>query len=459
MYKHIHFIGIGGIGMSAIAHLLLRSGVKVSGSDLKESAVTRRLKEQGADIFIGHKPENISGADLVVYSSAIKSENPEFRLAGEKGIAVMKRAEALAFLMDGKGQTVITVTGSHGKTTTASLISYLLLEAGLSPTIAVGGILKNIEANAYLGKSKFFVAEADESDGTFLYFRPDYSVITNIDYEHMDYYKESGRQNDAFNEFINRTKEGGCVFACGDDPRLRNILLGYKGEYLFFGLDQGAHVYADKISFNGLTSEFDCYFEKKCLGRFCLSLGGRHNISNALSVVALGVKLGISIDLIKKALVDYKGACRRLDLKYEGRGYTVVDDYAHHPSEIKASLSAIRDLKPQRLLVVFQPHRYSRTKLLLSEFAKCFDAADVLVITDIYAASESASEGISAESIVLQIKSGFPEKDVRYLKKEKVVAYLIDNVHKGDIIAVLGAGDISGVSDELAQILKGKDQT
>ncbi|MDD5731072.1 MAG: UDP-N-acetylmuramate--L-alanine ligase, partial [Candidatus Omnitrophica bacterium] len=354
--KHYHFIGIGGIGMSGIAKLLLRRGAEVSGSDAKESKATQELKDAGARIFIGHKNGNVLGADVVVYSSAIKEDNPEMVEAKKSNITLIKRAQALAGLM--KDKTVITITGSHGKTTTSSLVSYLLMEAGLSPSIAVGGIFKNINSNAFFGEGKFFVAEADESDGSFLYYDPFYSIITNIDHEHLDYYKDFRNLTAAFKEFIEKTDKAGCVFSSSDDRQLSEILLGYKGRKILFGLDNPADIYPANIELKELTSEFDCFYKDKFIGRFYLALGGRHNISNALSVIALGLELGIGLEVIKRTLANYKGSGRRLEFKLRDPDYTVIDDYAHHPTEIKATLSAVKALRFKRSIAVFQPHRY-----------------------------------------------------------------------------------------------------
>lgn len=455
MNRRYHFIGIGGIGMSGIAQLLLRNGLKVSGSDLKENRVTEELKGLGAQIFIGHDEENIKGADLIIYSSAIKEDNPEVRGAKRAGIPLIKRAQALAELM--KDKIVITVTGSHGKTTVTSLVSYLLLEAGLSPTAAIGGILRNIDTNACLGSGKFFVAEADESDGSFLYYRPKYSIVTNIDREHLDYYKEFKNEIDAFREFLNRTEDDGCVFCCADDMNLINILKDYKNRYVLFGLGENSQIYPKNIKLKGLSSEFDCFYNHKFIDKFYLALGGEHNISNALSVIALGLELGIDLEIIKKTLANYKGAGRRLEIKFNDKGLMLIDDYAHHPTEIRATLSAIRNLKQKRVIAVFQPHRYSRTKLLLDEFGKSFDLADYVVVTDIYPASEPPLKGINGRCVYDKIKEHAPDKEIVFLPKDEIIRHLVGIVKPGDLVITLGAGDIVKICDELVERLKRKD--
>jgi len=441
--------------MSGIAQLLLRNGLKVSGSDLKENRVTEELKGLGAQIFIGHDEENIKGADLIIYSSAIKEDNPEVRGAKRAGIPLIKRAQALAELM--KDKIVITVTGSHGKTTVTSLVSYLLLEAGLSPTAAIGGILRNIDTNACLGSGKFFVAEADESDGSFLYYRPKYSIVTNIDREHLDYYKEFKNEIDAFREFLNRTEDDGCVFCCADDMNLINILKDYKNRYVLFGLGENSQIYPKNIKLKGLSSEFDCFYNHKFIDKFYLALGGEHNISNALSVIALGLELGIDLEIIKKTLANYKGAVRRLEIKFNDKGLMLIDDYAHHPTEIRATLSAIRNLKQKRVIAVFQPHRYSRTKLLLDEFGKSFDLADYVVVTDIYPASEPPLKGINGRCVYDKIKEHAPDKKIVFLPKDEIIRHISAVIKPGDLVITLGAGDIVKICDELVERLKRKD--
>lgn len=450
--EYYHFIGIGGIGMSGIAYLLLKDGFRVSGSDLKENRITDELKSLGARIFIGHSAKNIDVQNLVVYSSAISEDNCELVQAKILNLPLIKRAQALARLMQGK--TAITVAGSHGKTTTTSLVSYMLLEAGFSPTAAIGGILNNINANACLGTGEFFVAEADESDGSFLSYSPKYSIITNIDREHLDYYRNFDNELKAFDSFMKRTQDGGCVFACSDDPNLLKMAGSYKGRHLFFGLNKHAQITAKNISFNGLSSDFDCYFKDKLVCRFHLALGGEHNISNSLAVIGLGLELGIDLGCMRKVLETYKGAGRRLEIKLQNDKYLLIDDYAHHPSEIKATLAAVTNLNAKRKIAVFQPHRYSRTQLLLDEFAGAFDSVDYLIITDIYAASEKPIEGVSSQKLLEKIKGHSRNIEALYLPKEEIIGHLLSIMRKDDLVITLGAGDIVKVSDVLAQKLR-----
>ncbi|MDD5654559.1 MAG: UDP-N-acetylmuramate--L-alanine ligase [Candidatus Omnitrophica bacterium] len=455
MTKHIHFIGVGGIGMSGIARILLKKGVKVSGSDLKDNRVLEDLRRSGCYIHVGHSASNINGADLVVYSSAIREDNPEMQEARSRGITVIQRAKMLSELMQDK--TVITVTGAHGKTTVTSLIAHLLIEAGLSPTVATGGILRNLDSNAYFGSGEYFVAEADESDGSFLYYKPDYSVITNIDYEHLDYYGNFANILDKFRKFLANTKDNGCVLCCGDDPNLRAILKGYHKKFLLFGFSSEFNIYAEKIEIAGLASEFDVFWKGKFLERFHLSLGGRHNISNALAVIAVALELGVGLRLIHKALSTYQGTQRRLQIKLDHNDMLLVDDYGHHPTEIKATLSAISYLGRRRVIVIFQPHRFTRTKFLLEDFGRSFNLADRVYVTDIYPAGEKPIEGIDGALVAEKIKMN-GHKDVQFLPKGGIIDQVLKEARAGDLILTLGAGDITRICDELAEAIKGKNQ-
>ncbi|MFH1578069.1 MAG: UDP-N-acetylmuramate--L-alanine ligase [Candidatus Omnitrophota bacterium] len=455
MNKHIHLIGIGGIGMSAVAHLLLKKGWQVTGCDLKDNDLIGNLRKSGISVRIGHDSRHLESVDRVVYSSAIPKDNPEIQEAKCRGISLIKRAEILAHLMEGK--TVVTVTGMHGKTTTASLVSFFMSEAGLSPTIALGGILENLGGNALTGEGKFFVAEADESDGSFLCYHPDYSIITNIDYEHLDYYKEFSSVLEAFSRFINQTHDQGCLFYWREDAYLKGLLKNYKKKSVSFGLSRDADISARDLSLEALKSEFDCFRGREFIGHFKLSLGGRHNILNSLAVIALGLELGIDREIIKQALLNYKGTRRRLQVKFESLDYLVFDDYAHHPTEIKATLEAVRLLNSRRLLAVFQPHRYSRTKSLLDSFATCFGLADHIVITDIYAAGENPIDGISGYSLYEKLKLG-KHAQARFCPKNDILDYLLKISMPGDLILFLGAGDITKISDELAEVFKRKGQ-
>ncbi len=438
--------------MSAIAHLLLAHGENVSGSDMTDSSIISGLRAEGARIDIGHNAVNLGNADVVVYSSAIGMDNPEVLAAREKGLLLLKRAQALAQLMEGK--EAIAVTGSHGKTTTTSLVSHLLLRAGLRPTVVAGGIVRNIGTNARFGDGVFFVAEADESDGSFLYYHPRFSIITNVDNEHLDYYKDFSNIVRAYSQFIYQTRQDGCVIACYDDPVLKNILSGYPYPYISYGLQPGAQISARGIRFSGLRASFEGTLGKESIGEFEVALGGMHNVVNSLAVIALAIKLNIDTAVVREALASFRGAARRLEVKFEHGGLMVIDDYGHHPTEIRATLAAAKGLPHQRLMVIFQPHRYSRTRLLFDQFARSFTEVDQLVITDIYAANEPAEEGVTAESLVTAVRAQHTRTDVRYLPKSAIISEVLKIAQPGDIIVTLGAGDITQISDELARCLK-----
>ncbi|MDD5006124.1 MAG: UDP-N-acetylmuramate--L-alanine ligase [Candidatus Omnitrophica bacterium] len=455
MSKRIHFIGIGGIGMSGIAQLCLKKGYKVSGSDINESDSTQNLARLGADIHIGHSRECIKDKDLIVYSSAITSENCELDEAIRKKIAVVKRAELLASLMD--KQTVIAVTGAHGKTTTSSLAAHLLNEANLSPTIAVGGIVNNISNNAKLGLGKYFVAEADESDGSFLFYKPDYSIITNIDYEHLDFYQTFENVREAFKKFILNTQKDGCVFWCFDDKELYNIIKDIKKRNISFGLDEKADIYASNIKFDSFSSQFDVFYKNKFVDKFGLSIAGRHNISNSLSVIALGLELKLDEGLIKKALKSFSGAKRRFQVEYNQDDILVINDYAHHPTEIRATIETAKRLNKKRLVVVFQPHRYTRMKYLLEKFSKSFFDADYLFITDIYSAGETKIDGVDVANLY-NIMNKFAKPQTRFADRNMLVTEVLNFVQKGDLLLFLGAGDINKICYGLVRELKRKSK-
>ncbi|MBF0384599.1 MAG: UDP-N-acetylmuramate--L-alanine ligase [Candidatus Omnitrophica bacterium] len=450
MKKHYHLIGIGGIGMGALAVLLLQKNNMVSGSDLHSNKVIEGLVKEGAKVAIGHKSENIEGADIVVYSSAIKNDNPEIISAKKLGIPVMPRAKLLAQLI--QDHIAITVSGAHGKTTTTSMLANLLIKANLKPTIAIGGIMKNTETNANLGKSEYFVAELDESDGSFLYFSPQYSVITNIDREHMDFYGSWDNLLKAWEEFIGKTSPEGVILACGDDNNLLNLLKRGNRRYITYGLTQINDIVAHNVSSREFGIRFDCFKEGKNLGEVNLNIPGRHNALNAMAVIGVGLELKIGFETIRKSLEQFKGVKRRLDIKGKGKGVTVIDDYGHHPTEIKATLEALKGMKKQRLITVFQPHRFSRLSDLMDEFSVCFNDTDHLIITDIYAASEKPLENINASVLCDRIKKN--GKEAVYLPKEKIIGFLLDFAKDGDIVLTLGAGDITKVSDDLVKVLK-----
>ncbi len=436
--------------MGAIASILLDKGLGVSGSDLVENRITLNLKEKGAKVFLGHKKENIDGADIIVYSSAVKKDNPEVISAKEKNLLVIPRAKLLAELME--EHTGITVAGAHGKTTTTSMVANLLIKAKFCPTTTIGGILKNIDTNASLGKSEYFVSELDESDGSFLYFSPQYSIITNIDREHMDFYLTWESILKAYEDFIRKTKEDGLIIACGDDVNLNNLLKKSNRKFISYGFTQVNDYLALNIKSEGFTTNFDCFKSGEKLGNITLNIPGRHNVLNALAAIVLGLELRIDFNLIKKSLAEFAGVRRRLDVKGQVNDIMVIDDYGHHPTEIKATLAAVNSLRKERLITVFQPHRYTRLFHLMEDFSTSLLDCDFLVITDIYAASEKPIENVSSENLCDKIKEK-GNKNVIYLPKDKILSFLLDFIKPGDIVLTLGAGDITKISDQIVDKL------
>jgi UDP-N-acetylmuramate--alanine ligase len=452
MYKQIHFIGIGGIGMSGIAQLYLEQGISVTGSDIRDSERIQLLRLKGAQVYIGHHPSHIKDQDLVVYSSAIREDNPELLEAKRRNIKIVKRAEALAQIIQDK--KLIAVSGAHGKTTTSALVAHILKEAGLSPNVVVGGIWLNLNNTAQVGKDNLFVIEADESDGSFLYFKPTYPIITNIDFEHMDYYKTTENLLNTFINFVNNTHPQGCLIACGEDRNISSILNKIDKRKIIYGLSSSSDIYAENIKFDGLNSYFDCIFKGRFLANFFLPLGGMHNVLNSLSAIALAEELGIDTSIVKKAISTFKGTRRRIEVKACIDGILFLDDYAHHPTEIKATLKTVANLGYKRVIVIFQPHRYTRTKLLLEEFTDSFDLADILVITDIYPADEKPIEGIDSQLLCERINFYKQKPFAKFLPKDKIVSYIIDILREDDLLITLGAGDIYKVCDELVQQFK-----
>ena len=451
--KKIHFIGIGGVGMSALADLLLARGCKVSGSDLRLNKMTQRLKAKGAEVFQGHRTENINAADLVIYSSCISKNNPEIIEANKRSITVIHRASLLGMLMDEK--CAITVAGTHGKTTTTSLIALVLKLSRQDPSFAIGADVDVLGGNAYLGEGKYFVAEADESDGSLLELNPYYSVITNIDREHLDHYKDLDHIVRTFEKFIGRTSENGALFVCIEDENIHKALKNYKGRLTTYGFKNHAQVQAVNVRLQAMQAVFECRYKGESLGDFTLNIPGKHNILNALAAICIGKEVGIDDRSTKKALASFTGADRRFQVKTSRNGIMIVDDYAHHPTEIKATLEAAR-VWEKRVVGVFQPHRYSRTKFLKKEFGRCFASADHVVITDIYAANETPLDGIEAKAIYEEVKQS-GHKSVCFQPREKVKDYLLETVKDGDMLMILGAGDIGNLAEELNQELLYQD--
>ena len=451
MSKHYHFIGIGGIGMGALASLLLDRGERVSGSDLRDNAMTQSLQAKGATVFQGHASQQISGADYVVYSSAIKDGNPELEEAKVQGIPIMQRAQLLAELM--QSYTGVTVAGAHGKTTTTSLISDMLTKAGLKPTTAVGGIINELSSNAALGQGDLFVAEVDESDGSFLNFSPHYSVITNIDNEHLDHYGNYANILKAYADFIQKTQEDGLIIACGEDEQLVTLLNNAARTFMTYGFSDDHHVCAQDISFNGFTTSFSCYVHKELLGTVQLAIPGEHNVLNALACVAIGIEVGVAFEKIQMALETFAGVQRRLQVKGRVHQIQVVDDYAHHPTEIENVLATAQRLKEKRLVTVFQPHRFTRLQQLFEDFVRVLANTDYLIVTDVYAASEEPIEGVNAQKLVERVRT-LMDDSVVYVPTGDIVQHVSQMAQEGDLILTLGAGDINQISEKIVEALQ-----
>jgi len=453
--KKIHFIGIGGSGMNGIAEVLVNMGYNVTGSDLAESDTTRRLATLGATVFIGHRSENVEGSHCVVYSSAVKKDNPEVREAASRQIPIIPRAEMLAELM--RMKYGIAIAGTHGKTTTTSMVSMILAAAKIDPTVVTGGKLNSLGANAKLGGGDFLVAEADESDGSFLKLSPTIAVVTNIDREHMDHYSGMDEVKSAFLNFMNKVPFYGCAVICLDHPVIQSMVPGITRRFKSFGLSSQADIHAKGVEHDGMKTSFELWYDRNKAGDIALNMPGVHNVYNALAAVAVARELDIDFSYIKAGLEGFSGVERRFHVRGEENGILVVDDYGHHPVEIKAVLRAAkRGWENRRLVVAFQPHRYSRTKDLFEEFLSSFNDADKLVLTGIYAAGEDALEGVSGESLYQGIK-GFGHKDVSYVPETaKLAEFLSEAAAPGDIVMTLGAGDIWKTGVKLLELTKNK---
>ena len=453
--KNIHFVGIGGIGMSGIAEVLLNLGYMISGSDLEKTDITTRLQSLGARIFQGHRSSNLTAADVVVKSTAIGEDNPEVIEAHSRNIPVIPRAEMLAELL--KLKYSIAVSGSHGKTTTTSIISTVLAHGGLDPTMVIGGRLDSIGSNARLGEGGFIVAEADESDGSFLRLNPYLAVITNIDREHLDYYPGIGEIKDAFLQFANSVPFYGAVILCGDCENVRDILPRVKRKAVTYGIYKETDFRAADISFNGLTSHYSLYHRETLLGEIEMQVPGLFNVYNSMAAVAVALELGMEFSVIREGIRAYKGVHRRLEIKGQAGGVTVVDDYGHHPTEIKEVLAAAKNAWDGRLVAVFQPHRYTRTRALFDEFLGSFDDAEVLILTDIYAASEKEIQGVHSMNLSRGIQD-HGHGDVTYLSGfNEIVDHLCAIKKPGDVVITLGAGNVWKIGEELLGRLRSEE--
>ena len=459
--KKFHFVGIGGAGMSALAKILIESGYEISGSDCANSATVEMLKSIGAKIFIGHDEKNIlnedgtANIDAIVFSSAIPQDNPELVKAAELKILKLHRSDINAMLVNSKNG--IAVAGSHGKTTTTSMIGYVLKNSGVDPTIIIGGESLDLGTGAILGTGNYLVSEADESDGSFIKLKPAIAVVTNVEDDHLDHYGTVEKIRAAFKIFLENLNEDGVAVLCFDNEPLREIAGEVKRKIISYAIDNDADFTAKNI-YTGVDGvSFDVFNGEKLLGRIKLAIHGRHNVLNALATIVTALEVGVEFNKISNALSNFHGAKRRFQTKGNVRGIWIVDDYAHHPTEIAATLKAAHETNPRRIICVFQPHRYTRTKLLLKEFGNAFIGADLLVLTDIYSAGEEKIDGINGESILKEVLA--TNKEISYIpEREKIAEYLLDNVTSGDLVITMGAGDIYKTGEELIEKLKQQRQ-
>ena len=460
--QHVHFLGIGGIGMSGIAEVLLNLGYKVSGSDLKPSAVTARLAAMGAMIYEGHRAENIAGAEVVIVSSAVARDNPEIVAAHEQHIPVIQRAEMLAELM--RLKYGIAIAGMHGKTTTTSMVAAVLAAGGLDPTVVVGGRVDAMGSNARLGKSQYLVAEADESDRSFLRLSPILAVVTNLDREHMDCYRDMNDVKKTFREFMDRVPFYGMVIACCDNEPLRTLLPDVQRRTVTYGTRTGSDFHVSEMHCarhgnSSVLSSFRVRYREKDLGEFRLQVPGEHNVRNATAAIAVGVGLDVPVENIRGALENFNGVDRRFQLIGSSNGVTVIDDYGHHPTEIRATLAAARQCGFARIHVIFQPHRYTRTQLLMDEFATAFRDADSVLVLDIYPASEAPIPGVTAEVLASRIAQAAKQKAMYVSSFADAVVFATGAARPGDVILTLGAGSISQLGQQVLAELTARTST
>jgi len=448
----VHFIGIGGIGMSSLAEVLMDMGYPVTGSDLKFSATTERLSARGAVVYEGHQAANLAGAKMVVYSSAVRPENPEILEARRRKLPVIPRGELLAELM--RQKFGIAIAGSHGKTTTTAMVSAILIHANLDPTILVGGRMGINGSNARLGRSEYLVVESDESDGSFLKLAPIIAVVTNIDREHLDHYSGIEEIRDAFATFIAKIPFYGAAILCLDDENIQQILPGVNRRVVTYGASAQAELRITSSSAGHLASEFHLHLGDRDLGCFRLQVPGAHNTLNAAAAVAVALELDVPVETIREALAEFRGVDRRFQVRGTQRGITVIDDYGHHPTEIRATLAAARACRFQGVHVLFQPHRYTRTQALMDDFARSFHQADSVFVTDIYAASEAPLDGVTSQALVEKLQA-FGHRGATYAGSvEQGIAAVIAAAAPGDAIVTLGAGSVSQAAGEILARLR-----
>lgn len=450
--KHIHFVGIGGVGISGIAEVLMNQGFRVSGSDLKQTEVTERLADLGGDIYIGHSDTNIEGADVLVVSSAVPESNVEIVSAKENKIPVIMRIEMLAELMRMKYS--VAVAGTHGKTTTTAMISSILEHGSLDPTVVDGGIITGLGSNARLGSSEFMVVEADEAYGSINSMSPTIAVVTNIDNDHLDYYETMDEIKKAFLNFINRIPFYGAAILCLDEENIQELIPKIEKRFITYGVDTQADLTATGIQVHGTGVSYTANRSGQALGKISIKLPGRHNVANSLAAVTVGLELDIPFKKIAEALEAFPGVQHRFELLGDVNDILVIDDYGHHPTEIKATLKAGRDTYDRRIVAIFQPHRYTRVSLLADDFARCFYQADVLIVTETYSALEAPIEGATGEMLAAAIRD-YGHKNVIYIPdKEKIADAVCDMVEPKDLIITLGAGDIWRVGQEIVEKLR-----
>jgi UDP-N-acetylmuramate--alanine ligase len=452
-YHHVHFVGIGGSGMSGIAEILINLGCRVTGSDLKRNEVVERLEELGAKVFVGHAASNIEGAQVVVYSSAVARTNVELEAARRTPVPVIPRAEMLAELM--RLKYGIAVAGTHGKTTTTSMIGTVLAEGRYDPTIVVGGRVGNLGGHARLGQGEYLVAEADESDGSFLKLAPVVAVVTTLDAEHLDHYGTLDALRDAFVAFVNKVPFYGAAVVCLDQPEIRELLPRMEKRVVTYGLDPTADLTARHVEQEGLTSRFEVVRRGTVLGACRLQIPGMHNVLNALAAVGVAIELEIPFATIQRGLAAFTGVQRRFQVRGHAGGVTVVDDYGHHPAEIRATLAAARAAFGGRVIVIFQPHRYTRAQALFQEFLAAFDQADTVIVMDVYAAGEAPLPGVSAAALADGIRAHGP-RDVSYLGNDRarILAHVTGVAGSGDLVLTLGAGDVGQLGPEILRSLE-----
>src|SRR5262245_7416689 len=446
-YQQIHFVGIGGVGMSGIAEVLINMGYRVTGSDARRSEAVERLERLGAKVFTGHQPAHLEGAHVVVYSSAVARDNVEVQVARQRGIPVIPRAEMLAELM--RLKYGIAIAGTHGKTTTTSIVATVLAGAGLDPTVVVGGRVHGFGTNARLGQGEFLVAEADESDGSFLKLSPTIAVVTTVDAEHLDHYADLDTIRRAFLEFVNKVPFYGAAVVCLDEPNIQQMIPHIEKRVITYGLESGADLTARRLSFSGLSAQFEVLQRGKALGAATLQVPGRHNVLNALAAIAVALDLEVPFDRVAAALAGFAGVQRRFQVRGEAQGVLVVDDYGHHPAEIRATLAAAKAGFDRRVITVFQPHRYTRTFHLKREFLTAFYQSDVLVVMDIYPAGEAPIPGVHARDLAEGI-AAHGHREVHYMDGDRagIVDFLAESTRRGDLVLTLGAGDVSQIGAE-----------